>query len=127
MAHLPLRADSARDNVIAFPPARPRARADIPAFDPSNPAHQAAWAAIWDLGQHELRLSKSRTVEAMIDVFDLTDSDADLEPDGDEADGCQSAEDEFMMHGHDGPGCPLADPDTAVDDVAIDDDAFDGC
>ncbi|OYY70345.1 MAG: hypothetical protein B7Y47_10155 [Sphingomonas sp. 28-63-12] len=65
----------------------------MPTFDPSNPAHQAAWAAIWDLGQHELRLSKSRTVEAMIDILDVTDGDPDLE-DGDED--CCAAKDDHV-------------------------------
>lgn len=55
MAKQSLRADSARDNILTFEP-RPRPlRADVPAFDPNNPAHLRAWEAVWDLGNMEVR------------------------------------------------------------------------
>lgn len=42
-------------DVIPFTP-RPRPlRADVPPFDPGNPAHLRAWESLWDLGQMEAR------------------------------------------------------------------------
>lgn len=39
--------------IIAFT-LRPRPlRADVPPFDPGNPAHLRAWECMWDLGQWE--------------------------------------------------------------------------
>lgn len=49
-------------------------------------------------------------VDLLIERLDARDGDPDLEADGDELDGSPS-EDEFMHHGHDGPGCPIADID----------------
>ena len=38
----------ANSNVVAFTP-RPRPlRADVPPFDPTNPAHLRAWESVWD-------------------------------------------------------------------------------
>ncbi|BCA60054.1 hypothetical protein [Sphingomonas sp. HMP6] len=48
-------------------------------------------------------------VMVAIDLMDLAEPDADLEPNGDELDG-DPAEDEFMYHGGWGPGCPVGDP-----------------
>jgi len=64
------------------------------------------------------------TVEALIAILDATEDDPDLEPNGDELDG-SGAEDDFGGHnvpGHlQGPGCPIADPDMAADDIECDD------
>jgi hypothetical protein len=49
-------------------------------------------------------------IEALVDLLDIIDGDPDLEPDGDELDGCDLAEDEFQQHLARGPGCPLSDP-----------------
>ncbi len=55
MAKVTHRADSARDNLIQFTP-RPRPlRADVPAFDPRNPAHLRAWEAMFDFGRLSVR------------------------------------------------------------------------
>jgi hypothetical protein len=41
--------------VIACPTPKPRLRAGVPPFDPTNPAHLRAWEAIWDFAQRELK------------------------------------------------------------------------
>jgi hypothetical protein len=47
-------AGSAPDNIVRFTP-RPRPlRADVPPFDPNNPAHLRTWEAMWDFAQFEL-------------------------------------------------------------------------
>lgn len=51
MAKRSVRAESARDNILTFtPPPRPL-RADVPPFDPGNPAHLRAWETMFDLGR----------------------------------------------------------------------------
>lgn len=40
------------DNIIAFP-SWPARVTGPPPFNPLNPDHQAAWAAIWELGMAE--------------------------------------------------------------------------
>jgi hypothetical protein len=63
--------------------------------------------------------------ERLIDYLDEQDGDADTELNGDEQDAC-NAEDDFGggsnvgTWGH--PGCPISDPDLAVDDDRCDDD-----
>jgi hypothetical protein len=58
MAKTPLRAESACGNILTFTaPPRPL-RADVPPFDPNNPAHLRAWESMFDLGQWELRNGK---------------------------------------------------------------------
>lgn len=56
---------------------------------------------------------------ALVDLLDDIDGDPDVELNGDEADGTGS-EDDFIDHlapySMRGPGCPIADPDTCVDD-----------
>jgi hypothetical protein len=37
--------------VITFPAPRPRLRADVPPFDPTNPAHLRAWENLFDYGR----------------------------------------------------------------------------
>lgn len=61
------------------------------------------------------------TIAGLIDVLDRIDSDPDLEPNGDELDGT-GGEDDFMDHypPDRSPGCPIADPDLAADDLPID-------
>ncbi len=55
MAKATNKGESARDNLIQFTP-RPRPlRADVPAFDPRNPAHLRAWEAMFDFGMVALR------------------------------------------------------------------------
>jgi len=63
-----------------------------------------------------------RLVQRMIDRMDEMDGDNDLEPNGDELDGSMG-EDDFCDHSTyaPGPGCPIADPDLAVDDGPCDD------
>ena len=58
----------------------------------------------------------SRAAEALIDLLDAFEGDADAEETG--------AEDSFMEHPADGPGCPCADPDKAADD---EEEIDDGC
>ena len=54
MAKRSLGADSARDNIFTFHP-RPRPlRADVPMFDPMNPAHLRAREAMFDCGRQVL-------------------------------------------------------------------------
>ena len=40
-------------NVIQFKAPPRRLRPDVPPFDLNNPAHIAAWEALWDLGMVE--------------------------------------------------------------------------
>lgn len=56
-------------------------------------------------------------VEVAIGLMDLADGNPDLEPNDDELDGSMG-EDDFCDHNlvFAGPGCPISDPDTAVDD-----------
>lgn len=42
-------------DVIPFIPRQRPLRADVPPFDPGNPAHLRAWESLWDLGQMESR------------------------------------------------------------------------
>lgn len=46
--------------VLAFPPRPRRLRADVPPFDPSNPAHLAAWESMFDFGRAELARQEGR-------------------------------------------------------------------
>ena len=62
------------------------------------------------------RQSLASFITLAIELLDLVDGDSDTEPNGDELDGNPASEDEFMSHGGHGPGCPIADPDKAVDD-----------
>lgn len=61
--------------------------------------------------------------EQLIDRLDALDPDPDLELNGDELDGT-GAEDDFCDQNApihlQGPGCPLADPDLAADDIPCD-------
>lgn len=65
------------------------------------------------------------TIETLIALLDLIDGDPDIELNGDEAD-ANHAEDDFVRHYAEGPGCPIADPDYAVDDQACDPESEDG-
>lgn len=67
------------------------------------------------------RAAITRSIEVLVGLLDLIDGDTDVELNGDEADG-NPAEDEFMDHPHDGPGCPVADVDKGIDDDRHDDD-----
>lgn len=63
-------------------------------------------------------------IEALIELRNALDGDADVEPNGDELDG-ENAEDSFgpppgNVAAWAGPGCPIADPDMAVDDIGCD-------
>ena len=49
------RKSPASATILAFPPAKPRVRADVPPFDPTNPAHLRAWEAIFDFGRASLK------------------------------------------------------------------------
>ena len=37
--------------LLSFPPRPRRLRADVPPFDPTNPAHIAAWESVIDMGR----------------------------------------------------------------------------
>ena len=58
-------------------------------------------------------------IEIAIALLDFADDDPDVELNGDELDGTGS-EDDFCGHSPSGPGCPVADPDAAADDVPCD-------
>lgn len=115
MASISLRADSARLNRIPSRK-RPRLRSDVPPFNAVNPTHLAAWAAIWDLGQADLRRDAGASVEAMITLLDVTGGDPDLE-DGD-VDCCAARDDHVGIPASyqfgAGDGYP-GDPDDAED------------
>jgi hypothetical protein len=76
-------------------------------------------------------LLTNATLAALADfgvtMLDVLQRDPDLEPDGDELDG-NPAEDEHMHHSlWDGAAaCPIADPDSAVDDRPCDACSEDG-
>ena len=72
---------------------------------------RAARQTAWDI--------VAKVAEELIAVLDAAAGDPDIEPNGDEDDG-NKTEDDFLYHGGDGPGCPLADPDMAVDDRPCD-------
>lgn len=81
------------------------------------PIHLIA-QAVPMLTRHEL----AALTERLIEYLDALDPNPDIEPNGDELDG-NNAEDDFWPnwqdHGH-SPGCPISDPDTAIDDQACD-------
>ena len=60
-------------------------------------------------------------IAVAIDLLDLADGDSDIELNGDEHDH-NNAEDDFCDHNGFGPGCPVSDPDCAVDDMRCDGD-----
>lgn len=60
MAARTLEAESAQTNLLQFPAPRPRLRADVPAFDPSNPAHLRAWESLFDFGRMEIYSREGR-------------------------------------------------------------------
>lgn len=75
--------------------------------------------AIPKLTRHDLEA----LAERLIDHLDEQEPDPDIELNGDELDG-SLAEDDFSPQnagGLPGPGCPLSDPDMAVDDQGCDD------
>ena len=71
------------------------------------------------------RSAIASAVEALVNLLDVLDGDPDAEANGDELDG-NGAEDDFCDHNTplslEGPGCPIADPDTAIDDNGCDGD-----
>ncbi len=94
-------------NLDANPFAQPEDRLAL------RQAKRAAWVIIADV------------CEQLVETLDVVAGDPDLEPDGDELDG-NGSEDDFMDHPtHLGPGCPIADPDAAVDDSACDEPNMD--
>lgn len=77
--------------------------------------------AVPRLSRHDLEA----LTECLIDRLDRLEPDPDVERNGDELDGT-GAEDDFCPQNEDWkgePGCPLADPDLAVDDGACDGEA----
>jgi hypothetical protein len=61
--------------------------------------------------------------ERLIDYLDQQDGDADVELNGDEKDGSLGEDDFCPQHTRYGAaGCPVSDPDLAVDDDRCDDD-----
>jgi len=65
----------------------------------------------------------AEAIEVLVDVLDMLGGDPDVEANGDELDGTRG-EDDFCPHSTGpipGPGCPLSDPDMAVDDRGCDD------
>lgn len=91
---------------------------NVAAFPATPPL--AAVAAI--LGRFDRRTLEAFMTVA-VELMDLADGDNDVEANGDELDGSQG-EDDFGPQNAplhlDGPGCPLSDPDMAVDDHACD-------
>lgn len=71
---------------------------------------------------HMFRMQIETLVENLIGILDALDEADGFEADGDEFDG-SLAEDDFHEANNPwgGPGCPLADPDLAVDDAGCDD------
>ena len=62
-------------------------------------------------------------IERMIEALDMVDEADGHELDGDEQDGSYG-EDDFVIHADDGPGCPVSDPDSAVDDRPCDEEGL---
>jgi len=75
-------------------------------------AKRIAWAVL------------AEVTEQLVATLDTAAGDDDLEPSGDEEDGNRT-EDDFMYHGGNGPGCPVSDPDKAIDDDACDEPLMD--
>lgn len=67
------------------------------------------------------RAAIETAIETMVAVLNILDGDPDIELNGDELDEI-NAEDAFMSHSSTdlGAGCPIADPDLAVDDHGCD-------
>lgn len=84
--------------------------------------HPSALPALTAMLSRYDRAALEDIVSAAIEVMDLMDGDADLEPNGDELDGSMG-EDDFCNHNAymAGSGCPISDPDLAVDDGPCDD------
>lgn len=61
-------------------------------------------------------------IEIAIGLLDMTDGDADLEPNGDLEGECseEGVTTSLALAHHSGPGCPISDCDTAVDDEPCD-------
>jgi hypothetical protein len=57
-------------------------------------------------------------IEVLVALLDASEPDTDNEPDTDLEE--NPAEDAFVEHQSSGPGCPIADPDAAVDDSPCD-------
>lgn len=80
-------------------------------------------SAIRDLSRAEL----ADLCEQLIDRLDYMDGDPDLEANGDEQDGSAGAEDDYGTTCNSGiygyAGCPISDPDAAVDDNGCDEDS----
>lgn len=60
-------------------------------------------------------------MEVAVSLLDALDPDPDLELNGDELDGNRAEDEAGHYFGGEGPGCPLCDDDTAVDDNGCDD------
>lgn len=71
---------------------------------------QPMWARSFEEIPALPRTAVHNMVDVLIARLDEMDPDPDNEPNGDDEDGNGSEED-FMFHNHDGPGCPVADPD----------------
>lgn len=61
------------------------------------------------LEQPITRDSLAMAIETLIAVLDAIDGDPDVELNGDELD-ANNAEDDFVRHYAEGPGCPVSDP-----------------
>lgn len=75
--------------------------------------------ALPKLTRHELEA----VTERLIEYLDTLDPDPDVESNGDELDGT-AGEDDFYPHSYRWkaePGCPISDPDCAIDDQPCDD------
>lgn len=61
-------------------------------------------------------------IEIAIGLLDMTDGDADLEPNGDHEGECseEGITTSFALARHSGPGCAISDCDSAVDDQPCD-------
>lgn len=90
-------------------------------FQPAPPAAVSRVLATFDRDQ------LAGFIAVAIDLLDLADGDADAEEDDDPG---QCTEDEISTNLEaqwcSTPGCRISDPDTAVDDFAVDPDSEDG-
>ena len=107
-----------------IPHARPARHQRAPWRRPDPRPHPVTISAVLASIPSLPRPILSRLTLRMIERLDELDGDSDIEANGDELDGINS-EDEFRSHNCTGellmPGCPISDPDHAVDDDGEDD------
>lgn len=96
------------------------ARVILPSDFPPAAAARMAASLLNRHSPHEI----AEAIEVLVDVLDLLGGDPDLDLNGDEQD-TGNAEDELTAGAwaySEAPGCPISDPDSAVDDRPCDPD-----